>query len=494
MKKNLYAIVKSGHREYKLTPGKSMRYAPLEAGPGDPYQFSQIVKVVVGDQVIVGDPCIEGACVRATVVGDERERGTIIFRLKRRIQYHRKSKHRLRYTRLKINEIAVGDAVFKIDDIDPRKLKRLEAAMKKAVRSPDHHSAIKADTLPSAAIFSSESAGKSVAEPVKTPPAKVAEISTHGSVPKPVINDVTATVSATGKKVLAESNVPVTTTPAQVEPKPVNSPGVKSGHKEVAEVSPASASNTATDAGLARVRVKTPTPRDATKSINGPGEELRSKATTEAVPASGKKAEARNDATPPPLKTAPTAAAARPEKDTVAVPTSKTPAEPVLVSGKNGVADTKTAVSSEPAHEAISGTAPAIAVASSVPAAAPSRATAQTSGENILGSAPARESAAVPARAIDAARAKHKDVTPAKTVAANASPYSQQSDGKSGRARALLALVAALMVIGILGLWWHQEPTATPAPMALSKSDLMETPLRDTLSAESPNSPIQPPD
>lgn len=132
MSKNLYAIIKSGSREYKVTPGKSVKYERLDAEPGDSVEFDQISRVVNGDQVVNGEPCIEGARVRAHVVKHENEKGIIVFRLKRRILFHRKSKHRLSFTKLKIDEIIVDDIVFNKSNTDPRKIKKAQASARQA--------------------------------------------------------------------------------------------------------------------------------------------------------------------------------------------------------------------------------------------------------------------------------------------------------------------------------------------------------------------------
>lgn len=139
MSKYLYAIIKSGNREYKVTPGKLVKYQRLEAEPGDRVEFDQVLRVVNGDQVISGEPLIEGARVRARVVKHEHEKSIIVFRLKRRILFHRKSKHRLSFTRLKIDEIVVGDEVFNKSNTDPRKIRQARATARRAAvaKRPD---------------------------------------------------------------------------------------------------------------------------------------------------------------------------------------------------------------------------------------------------------------------------------------------------------------------------------------------------------------------
>ncbi|MDH5327887.1 MAG: 50S ribosomal protein L21, partial [Gammaproteobacteria bacterium] len=131
MSKHLFAIIKSGNREYNARPGKVLRYHRIEAEPGETVEFETISKVVNGDNVIVGEPLIQGAIVRARVVKHENRKGTIVFRLKRRILYHRKSKHRFSFTKIKIDEIIINDLVLNIKDADSRKIKRALSSARK---------------------------------------------------------------------------------------------------------------------------------------------------------------------------------------------------------------------------------------------------------------------------------------------------------------------------------------------------------------------------
>ena len=139
MSKYLYAIIKNGKREYKAVPGKFVRYDRLDAEPGDSVEFDQISQVVNSDRVINGEPLVEGARVRAHVVKHEKEKGIIVFRLKRRMLFHRKSNHRLTFTRIKIDEIVVGDEVFNKSNSNPRKIRQASAAARRAAvaKQPD---------------------------------------------------------------------------------------------------------------------------------------------------------------------------------------------------------------------------------------------------------------------------------------------------------------------------------------------------------------------
>jgi large subunit ribosomal protein L21 len=59
------------------------------------------------DRVMVGQPTVEGAMVRATVLGHDRDRKIIVFKYKPKERYRRKLGHRQSFTRLRVNEIVV---------------------------------------------------------------------------------------------------------------------------------------------------------------------------------------------------------------------------------------------------------------------------------------------------------------------------------------------------------------------------------------------------
>lgn len=101
----MYAVVKSGGRQYKVEPGQVVRVDKLEAQVGETVSLDQVLLVKDGDSLKAGAPLLDGATVSATVVEQDRGKKIIVFKKKRRQGYQKKQGHRQDYTALKINTI-----------------------------------------------------------------------------------------------------------------------------------------------------------------------------------------------------------------------------------------------------------------------------------------------------------------------------------------------------------------------------------------------------
>jgi len=103
----MYAVVKTGGRQYKVEPGQVVRVGKLEAEVGASVTLSEVLLVKDGDALKAGTPLLEGAAVTATVVEQDRAKKIIVFKKKRRQGYQKKQGHRQDYTALKITAINV---------------------------------------------------------------------------------------------------------------------------------------------------------------------------------------------------------------------------------------------------------------------------------------------------------------------------------------------------------------------------------------------------
>ena len=145
----LYAVIKNGDHEYRVTPGKVVNVDRLEAEPGQTIEFGEISKVVRGDEVAIGSPLVPGARVRAEVVKHGQKNGVIVFKMKRRRLYKDKNDQVYQYTALRIHEIVYGDEVFNKRDADVRKQKRIAAVSKPKRTKPQKAVAVAAKPVPS---------------------------------------------------------------------------------------------------------------------------------------------------------------------------------------------------------------------------------------------------------------------------------------------------------------------------------------------------------
>jgi large subunit ribosomal protein L21 len=100
----MYAVIQTGGKQYRVAPGQNLRVEKLPGNPGDTVSFDQVL-LVGGDSPKIGRPLLSGATVSAEIVGQDRARKIIVFKLRRRKNYRRKQGHRQPYTELKVTAI-----------------------------------------------------------------------------------------------------------------------------------------------------------------------------------------------------------------------------------------------------------------------------------------------------------------------------------------------------------------------------------------------------
>ena len=106
----MYAIVKTGGKQYRVAPNDILRVEKLPGAPGDLVVLDQVLMVATDKGLEVGAPLVKGASVACELVDQIRGRKIIIFKKKRRKHYRRKRGHRQHYTVLKVLEILTDGA------------------------------------------------------------------------------------------------------------------------------------------------------------------------------------------------------------------------------------------------------------------------------------------------------------------------------------------------------------------------------------------------
>jgi large subunit ribosomal protein L21 len=101
----VYAIVRDRGMQYRVEQGKRVDIALMDAEPGSQIELDEVLLVSNADNVKVGDPLVEGARVRARVVGDVKGKKIIVFRYRNKKRFRRRTGHRQQYTRIEIAEI-----------------------------------------------------------------------------------------------------------------------------------------------------------------------------------------------------------------------------------------------------------------------------------------------------------------------------------------------------------------------------------------------------
>lgn len=101
----LYAIIKTGGKQYKVAEGSEIIIEKLDAAEGDSVTFEEVLAVGDGDDIKFGRPLVEGARVTATVVKVGKGPKIRIFKYKHKTNYRRRQGHRQPFTKVKIETI-----------------------------------------------------------------------------------------------------------------------------------------------------------------------------------------------------------------------------------------------------------------------------------------------------------------------------------------------------------------------------------------------------
>jgi large subunit ribosomal protein L21 len=102
----MYAVIKTGGKQYRVAEGDTLQVEKLAGEPGDEIRFEQVLLVGGGDATKVGQPLVKGAEVKAKIVAQDRGKKIIVFKMKRRKNYRRKIGHRQPYTSVQITGIS----------------------------------------------------------------------------------------------------------------------------------------------------------------------------------------------------------------------------------------------------------------------------------------------------------------------------------------------------------------------------------------------------
>jgi len=102
----MYAIIKSGGKQYRVEKGMTLTVDLLALEAGSSFETADVVFLKTGENVYsTGTPLVTGAKVTATVVGHIKEKKVVVFKKKRRKGYRRTQGHRQNYTQIKITDI-----------------------------------------------------------------------------------------------------------------------------------------------------------------------------------------------------------------------------------------------------------------------------------------------------------------------------------------------------------------------------------------------------
>lgn len=101
----LYAVIKTGGKQYRVQEGEVLKLEKLAADVGETVEFDQVLALKTEDELKVGTPYVEGATVQGTVLGQGKAKKIIVFKYKPKKNYRKKQGHRQPFTSVRIEKI-----------------------------------------------------------------------------------------------------------------------------------------------------------------------------------------------------------------------------------------------------------------------------------------------------------------------------------------------------------------------------------------------------
>ncbi len=100
----MYAIFRTGGKQYRVSPGDVIQVERLPGEPGAGVEFNHVFAVRKKD-LVVGAPLVENAKVKATILANDRAPKVRVLKYKRKKQYRKTTGHRQAFSKVMINEI-----------------------------------------------------------------------------------------------------------------------------------------------------------------------------------------------------------------------------------------------------------------------------------------------------------------------------------------------------------------------------------------------------
>lgn len=101
----MYAVIKTGGKQYRVQEGDILRVEKLKAEEGQTFEFDEVLAISKDNDLTVGTPYVEGAKVEAKVLGQGKDKKIIVFKYKAKKNYRKKQGHRQPFTEIQITKI-----------------------------------------------------------------------------------------------------------------------------------------------------------------------------------------------------------------------------------------------------------------------------------------------------------------------------------------------------------------------------------------------------
>ena len=101
----MYAVVKTGGKQYRVTQDEYLKVEKLEGNEGDTIELDQVLMIADGDKLKIGSPILDGGKVTATILSHGRGKKVEIMKFRRRKHHQKRTGHRQSYTEIKVTAI-----------------------------------------------------------------------------------------------------------------------------------------------------------------------------------------------------------------------------------------------------------------------------------------------------------------------------------------------------------------------------------------------------
>lgn len=102
----MYAVIKTGGKQYRVAAGEKLKIEQIPAEVGAEITLDQVLMVGDGESVKIGAPLVQGASVKAKVLSQGRHEKVKIFKMRRRKHYQKHQGHRQNFTEIQISGIS----------------------------------------------------------------------------------------------------------------------------------------------------------------------------------------------------------------------------------------------------------------------------------------------------------------------------------------------------------------------------------------------------
>ncbi|MCW9015078.1 MAG: 50S ribosomal protein L21 [Gammaproteobacteria bacterium] len=101
----MYAVVKTGGKQYRVAQGEYLKVEKLEGAEGDTVELNDVLMIADGDNLKIGTPLVDGGKVTATIKSHGRGKKVEIMKFRRRKHHQKRTGHRQSYTEIEITGI-----------------------------------------------------------------------------------------------------------------------------------------------------------------------------------------------------------------------------------------------------------------------------------------------------------------------------------------------------------------------------------------------------